>query len=214
VTTPRGKKDSARKSTAGRVRGDGGALITSVALKAFAEQGYHGVSIRDIAQRADMSLSALYHYYPGKQDLLYSLLQEGIAAYQRSARAALDAAGEDPLAQLDALVRATVEYRARHRVESNLMLSEIRNLDDSSRASLTEPREEATATLTKIISAGREAGCFTTPYPDDARRAVFAMCNAIAQWYDVDGPVTLEELVIRYQSLARTLVGYKSADES
>jgi AcrR family transcriptional regulator len=190
-------------------RGDGRTLIASTALKAFSELGYHGVSIRDIAQAAGVSMSALYHYYPSKQDLLYALLQNGIDDYYVICRRALEAAGEDPLARFDALVAATIEYRAHHRIESNLMLSELRNLDVELQEQLRVPQEDATVNLTKIIAAGISGGVFTTPYPDDARRAVLAMCNAIARWYDPNGPVPLGELIVRYQHLARVLVGYR-----
>jgi AcrR family transcriptional regulator len=191
-----------------RKRGDGRTLIASTALKAFSELGYHGVSIRDIARAADVSLSALYHYYPSKQDLLYALLQNGIDDYYVICRRALEAAGEDPVARFDALVAATIEYRAHHKIESNLMLSELRNLDEELQEQLRSPQEDATVNLTKIIEAGISAGVFTTPYPDDARRAVLAMCNAIARWYEPNGSVPLDELIVRYQHLARVLVGY------
>lgn len=38
---------------------------------------------------------------------------------------------------------------------------------------------------------------------------MIAMCNAIAQWYRPDGPVTEDELVERYVSLALTVVEYR-----
>lgn len=46
-----------------------------------------------------------------------------------------------------------------------------------------------------------------TPYPDDTRRALTAMCNAVARWYEPGGPVTIPELISRYRRLARTLLG-------
>lgn len=52
-------------------------------------------------------------------------------------------------------------------------------------------------------------GIFLTPYPDDARRAVIAMCNAIAEWYRTEGPVSVDELVERYVALALTVVEYR-----
>lgn len=56
---------------------------------------------------------------------------------------------------------------------------------------------------------GGPHGLHQTEYPDNARRAVIAMCNAIAQWYRPDGPVTEDELVERYVSLALTVVEYR-----
>ncbi|MFF1901351.1 hypothetical protein [Streptomyces sp. NPDC058206] len=56
---------------------------------------------------------------------------------------------------------------------------------------------------------GGPHGLHQTEYPDNARRAVIAMCNAIAQWYRPGGPVTEDELVERYVSLALTVVEYR-----
>ncbi|WP_160573527.1 TetR/AcrR family transcriptional regulator [Actinomadura physcomitrii] len=208
ATTPR-RRAGRPTSAASKERGDGRTLVTAAAREAFAEYGYHGVSIRAIAKAADVSMSAMYHYYPGKQELLFALLQDGIADYHRICRAALDVAGDDPVAHLDALVGATVRYRATHKVESNLMLSEVRNLNEDFQAQLREPQDAATTTMTEIISAGIRSGQFTTKYPDDARRAVFAMCNSVAHWYDPSGPISLDELVTRYWELAHALVGYR-----
>ncbi|WP_443044333.1 hypothetical protein [Streptomyces sp. NBC_00353] len=50
---------------------------------------------------------------------------------------------------------------------------------------------------------GGPHGLHQTEYPDHARRAVIAMCNAVAQWYRPDGPVTEDELVERATSRRR-----------
>ena len=41
-----------------------------VALKLFAEKGVEGTTIKQIAERADISAGLLYHYFKGKSDLL------------------------------------------------------------------------------------------------------------------------------------------------
>ena len=41
--------------------------ILHAALVTFAQKGFDGASIRDIAQRADLSLSALYYYFSSKK---------------------------------------------------------------------------------------------------------------------------------------------------
>lgn len=46
------------------------------ALALFAERGYFGVGLRDIARRAGVREGALYHYFAGKEALLAALLQD------------------------------------------------------------------------------------------------------------------------------------------
>jgi AcrR family transcriptional regulator len=183
--------------------------IVAAALQEFSERGYGGASIRDIAQRAGMSMSALYHYYPGKQDLLVALLNEGMESFYAACDEALADAGDSPAEQLEALVDATVRFRARHPEKSRIAASEVRSLDPENLARYTERASWAGRRLQEIVDAGVAAGDFATPYPEDARRGVLTMCNAVAQWYRPGGTITEDELAHRYVALALTLVEYR-----
>ncbi|MFE1317281.1 TetR family transcriptional regulator [Kitasatospora phosalacinea] len=187
----------------------GHTAIIEAARAQFSEQGYGATSIRDIAQRAGVSLSALYYYYKGKQELLVAILDDGLDAYFGACEEALADAGEDPAERLEALVAATVRFRAGHPVKSSIVLTEGRSLEPEHLARYRENEERATRQFREVIERGVADGVFLTPYPDDARRAVIAMCNAIAQWYRPEGPVGIEELVERYVSLALTVVEYR-----
>ncbi|MER7717736.1 TetR/AcrR family transcriptional regulator [Streptomyces flaveolus] len=183
--------------------------IIEAARAEFSEQGYGATSIRDIAQRAGVSLSALYYYYKGKQELLVAILDEGLDAYFSACEVALEAAGDDPAERLEALVSATVRFRTDHPLKSSIVLTEGRSLEPEHLARYRENEERGSQQFREVIEQGVEEGIFLTPYPDDARRAVIAMCNAIAQWYSPEGPVSVDELVERYVSLALTVVEYR-----
>src|SRR5262249_4288492 len=118
MVTSTNETRSQRSGRGNRPKGEGAALIAAAARQAFAEQGYHGVSIRDLAQRADVSLSTMYWFYPSKQDLLFALIQESVRAFAEIYAAALATADDDPVSRLDAYVGALIEYRARYQLES------------------------------------------------------------------------------------------------
>jgi AcrR family transcriptional regulator len=59
--------------------------IQSVALEMFAERGYDGTSLREIAEQLNVTKAALYYHFRTKEDILASVI-------------------EDFLVQLDALV--------------------------------------------------------------------------------------------------------------
>ena len=61
-------------------------------------------------------------------------------------------------------------------------------------------------TTSSTTACGVRRGVFACAYPDDARRAVQAACNAVAQWYDPNGPVDVDELVERYIGIAMRIV--------
>ncbi len=60
--------------------------IEQAALRVFTRQGYHGTSIREIADEAQVSLGNIYNYYANKEDLFVSLVRrydERMKALQR-----------------------------------------------------------------------------------------------------------------------------------
>lgn len=48
--------------------------IEEAALRVFTRQGFHGTTVRDIAQEADVSLGNIYNYYKTKEELYVSLV--------------------------------------------------------------------------------------------------------------------------------------------
>lgn len=168
--------------------------LVSAARQEFAERGYAAASVRDIAHRAGVSLSALYYWYPGKHDLLAAILDEDLDHYFAAE-------------QLAALVGATVRYRVDHPVRSSVVLSEGRSLQPEQQAAYRRRLDEAADQFRTVIERGVASGEFSTPYPDDARRAIIAACNDITQWYRPDGAIGVDELARRYADLALTIVG-------
>jgi AcrR family transcriptional regulator len=47
--------------------------ILDVALDLFTEKGFDGTSLREIAERLDVTKAALYYYFPSKDDILMAL---------------------------------------------------------------------------------------------------------------------------------------------
>ncbi len=60
----------------GRGRGDTRARIQEVAVQLFAEQGYEKTSLREIAERLDVTKAALYYHFKSKEDIVGSLVED------------------------------------------------------------------------------------------------------------------------------------------
>ena len=59
-----------------RHRSDTRARIQQVALELFAEQGYEKTSLREIAERLDVTKAALYYHFKSKEDIVRSLVED------------------------------------------------------------------------------------------------------------------------------------------
>lgn len=64
--------------------------LLDAALEVFLDHGYAGASVREIAHRAGVTEGLIYHYFPGKRELLLVLLRE------RSPAAAAAGLGDHP----------------------------------------------------------------------------------------------------------------------
>ena len=53
------------------------ALLTDIAMSVFAERGYDGASLEDIASAAGIAKSSVYYHVAGKEDLLARGLERG-----------------------------------------------------------------------------------------------------------------------------------------
>src|SRR5919198_5364825 len=82
--------------------------LTRQAARLFAERGYHGTSIGDIAEAMGVQKATLYSHITSKEDLLYAAMREGADAFH----AGLDAIPDD----LPATEKIRLALRAHLRV--------------------------------------------------------------------------------------------------
>lgn len=66
-------------------------------LKLFADKGYAGTSMRDIAREMDLSVAAVYHHFPSKKDLYAAVAQHAFRDKKPALLAAIG--GHGPAAE-------------------------------------------------------------------------------------------------------------------
>ncbi len=108
---------------------DSARAIEAAALELFAEHGYDGTTLRQIARHAGISPAGIYHHFPAKIDILFSLIHRSLTLMVSSTEGAVAAAGEEPAAQLEAAVRAHVAYHLDSQLEAFVGLSELRSFE-------------------------------------------------------------------------------------
>ena len=187
--------------------------VLRAALDAFAEHGYHGATVRDIARRINMPVPAIYYHYQNKQDLLVSLMFEAMDEINDRCAAAVEEVGEDPAARLAVTAQAVVLFEA-HRRELGFLDSEIRSLEPENRAAYAAKRLVLERLLLDTVEEGLGSGTFATPHPRQSVKALLAMMQGVSHWYRPDGQLSAEELAARYARLALATVEHtgSSAD--
>lgn len=75
---PEASKPSSAPPPTASERGGTVTRVLDAAESVFAESGFAGASVRDIAARAGLNAASLYNYYPGKQELYEAVLDRAL----------------------------------------------------------------------------------------------------------------------------------------
>lgn len=84
----------------------------------FAERGFDGSSIREIAERAGATKALIYHYYANKEALYQTLLEDAVSGVVMQIEA-IAADGTEPTTQIRAVVQVFIDayHDAPHRFQ-------------------------------------------------------------------------------------------------
>jgi len=85
------------------------ARIVGAAMQLFWEKGYQSTSVADLLQRAGVHSGSLYHFFPGKQDVLLAVLDQYHAGIDEMLLAPAWNGVDDPIERVFALL---AQYRA------------------------------------------------------------------------------------------------------
>lgn len=181
--------------------------IFTAALEAFAELGFNGASMREIASRAQTSLSNLYNYVPCKADLLAHTLRRANDDLLTHLHKALDEASPAPAEQLRAIVQSYVEWSAANQLAGIIAMGEFRYLTGPQRRDVVQARDHTQGLFTEIAERGVAQGDFTTRHPRQAARNIVLLCSAFATWYRPGGESSAAELAKVQADLALDMVG-------
>ncbi len=177
------------------------------ALRVFVREGYHGSSIRTIAEEAGLSVPGLYHHHRSKQALLDAIVTAAMTEMLAHSHAAEADSDGTPADRFDRLVEALARFHMERRDQAFLASTEMRSMQPEVRERHVAQRDEQQRLLADAISDGVAAGSFATPYPEDAARAISSLCVSIASWYQPDGPLADDDIVERHLDFARRIVG-------
>ncbi len=209
MATPRPRTDSGSTEPAELL--PGARKLLAAATREFAERGYHGSSVRDIARDADMTVAGLYHHFASKQDVLKAIMLSALHEELDRTKRAVQDAGDDPVDQLHDLVVVWLRFHTERQAEALIGNSELRSLDPDARATVVALRDEQEGVFRKVVKRGRTLGVFDVDDPIETARAIVVMGTAAGTWFRAGGRLTPQKLGERYAALALKLVGADGA---
>jgi TetR/AcrR family transcriptional regulator, cholesterol catabolism regulator len=130
--------------------------LTRQAARLFAEKGYHGTSIGDLAEAMGVQKGSLYAHIESKADLLWEVARDGAAAFH----AALDAVPDDlpPVQKIRLALRAHLRVVAEQLDVATVFIREWRYLEGDRREQFVAERRRYEERFRALFQEGRELG--------------------------------------------------------
>jgi len=180
--------------------------VRETALTLFAQRGYHGTALRDIANEVGIRTPSLYNHIESKQELLRGILlvtTEQVWSDFETAVEGVSDVGER-------LCRAVVTYALRHAIhrrEALIVNRDVESLDQPARSEVMALRRRHERAVREIIVEGVGAGVFRVKDPFLASFGILEMCVSVARWFDPAGALSAEQVASEYGEFALRVVG-------
>jgi len=175
--------------------------IYRVAAEIMCQKGYEATSMKDIAEAVGLTKAGIYHYIPGKEELLFQIMgfamdmvdQDVIQPAQKV---------EDPETRL----RTIVERHARRILEVGgavtIILEEMSALTPPHRRTILNRKRAYFDLLRQTLDQLAADGKLRPVSSTVAAFSLFGMITWLSRWYRRDGKLTSAETLRDFTQIA------------
>lgn len=184
------------------------AAVRDAALTLFAERGYHGTALSQIAGALGVRTPSLYNHMRSKHDLLRDIITETTEQVWAEYEQAVEGV-DDVVERLRRAARVYALRHATHRREALIVNRDVASLEVPARSQVLELRRRHAHAIAGLIEAGGKAGRFDEGEPTLAAFGILEMCVSIARWFREDGPLSAEAVAEAYSVYALRVAGLR-----
>jgi len=135
--------------------------VLQVALALFADRGYRGTSLRDIARRIGIKAPSLLHHFPSKQQLYLAVLDRIFNSMEDSAHMIMASPG-GPRDQMRKAIADSIDFIARDPDAMRLLWKEFADESGVGRQVMKRRLPPLNAIGMNFIFRGQREGAFRT----------------------------------------------------
>ncbi|MBK9606491.1 MAG: TetR family transcriptional regulator [Betaproteobacteria bacterium] len=165
--------------------------ILEAAARAFAERGFPGASMSELARDCGVSKALLYHYYTNKEEILFDMTERYIARLVALC-AEIEVRRLPPREHLAALIRAFLGEYQTSQHKHMVLTHDFKFLDAPRRAIIVGRQRAVIDTFRRAISAATD-GKLSVAAALPAAMLVFGMINWTFTWLKPAGPMSYAE---------------------
>ena len=180
--------------------GDKKQSILDRAATLFARKGFELTTMVDVATACGTSKSHLYHYFPGKEDLLFEIVREHITgqAAELSAIVDLPLPAEE---RFERYVSAFVKRAAHSRDEHLVLMNDLKFLPPAQRKQVRKLETQLVDLMIGLLKEINPALMLPDKVQAPYAMLLFGMIIWTFTWYQKSGAISPAELAARISQL-------------
>ena len=160
--------------------------LMDTAIDLFAEKGFNGTSIRDIANAMGVSASSIYHFFGNKEGLWVAILRYSVEELPAQLRE-VSQLDMDPVERFELLVRTHLKYSEHHRRESKILMIDEGMLTPEGQRINRKLQTEIMDIYLEQLQILKNLGYIQTPHLKVAAFNIFGVLNWMLRWYRPGG---------------------------
>ena len=167
--------------------------ILESAAQVIRQKGFHGASMADIAEAAQLQKASLYHHFRSKQEILLELLDRALemVTARMSAVMALDVPSDE---KLRLAMRAYLRTLSEQGDLVSVLLLEHRSLDPEFHSRHIPNRDRFEKMWRDLIQQGVKDGIFNCEDIPLTVRGLMGVMNWTITWYRPGGKLSVEQI--------------------
>jgi AcrR family transcriptional regulator len=175
--------------------------IKEAAKRLIAIQGYGGTTVRQIARKVSMKGGSLYYHFSGKEDILFSILDEGNRLLLDAAEKVLRLNLKDVPSVLRKLIQEHIRILAEDPARFMVVSRELNRLKGERRQRIMAQRDQYEGMIQDLLAKGVKQGSIRPCNAKVVSYGVIALLNGIAYWYKPGGRLSIERIAEEYSQV-------------
>ncbi|HTN44938.1 MAG TPA: TetR family transcriptional regulator [Flavipsychrobacter sp.] len=136
-------------------------IILDVAQQLFADQGFAGTSVRDIAREADVNIAMISYYFGSKEKLLEAIFKRHAEVVRLRLESIIHNAALSPVQKVEHLVDHYIEkYFSKQNFHRLIMREQLSTKESPIASMLAEMKTQNMNLIKQLIAEGQKKGNF------------------------------------------------------
>ena len=181
-------------------------VILFAACDIYLQEGYRGMSMRKVAQKAGISPTAIYRHYANKETLHHQVLREGFHTFDSYLQSSLR--GKSAIERLNLAAESFFAFATEQRKYYEILfLNMDRTVEHTVKGVLTKDATVSQKFMMERVRDCMEDGSLKEDDPDEVAMLLLCTCNGFfGMYFSKKRASSLPEMKRKYEQMYRRIL--------